>query len=48
MSLLIFPKDSMYYLHKISTFLFGLLEMKAIKIQNRFENDSGPIVHSMI
>ena len=34
----------LYYLNKISTVLSGLLEMKAIKIQKRFANDSGPVV----
>ena len=38
----VFPSLSL--LNKISTVLSGLLEMKAIKIQKRFANDSGPVV----
>ena len=44
MSLLIFSKDSIHYLNKISTVLSGLLQMKAIEIQKRFANENGPIV----
>ena len=39
-----FVVRGLHYLNKISTVLSGLLEMKAIKIQKRFANDSGPVV----